>query len=281
MRVRDLSGLTGTATEMRGGLAVIRERPDPVRTWAGRGGDGAARRRFRAITDQRGRGAASTSFVGRGGGGAGDHEFDNLRVGDIVRPVKLPETLAGWISLGVGVLGAILGTIATVVWAVMNLMIAPLATKADVAALPTRADVAAVDLRETVAALSATVDAQREAQREASDAQREAIADLRATVDALSATVAQASNTVIALSSNVDQIRETADRMGDTVDTLGGRLDSLSNIISPLVPCIVELHHPPWVEGAETGRPLFTDAGTPPQLPESCEQARERARQAQ
>ena len=194
--------------------------------------------------------------------------------GDIVRPVRLPETLTGWISLGGGVLGAI----AAVVWAVMNVMIAPLATKADVAALPTRADVAAVDLRETVATLSAIVDAQREAQREASDAQREASADLSATVDALSATVTQASNTVIALSSNVDQIRETADRMDDAVGTLGGRLDSLSNIVLPLVPCVVDLHHPPWLEG----RPAFTDnPETPPQLPESCEQARERARQAQ
>ena len=144
-------------------------------------------------------------------------------------------------------------------------MIAPLATKADVAALPTRADVAAVDLRETVAALRATVDAQR-------DAQREAIAELRATVDAQRdaqrEAIAELRATVAELTAAVNTQHETIAQ----VNTLGGRLDSLTSIVSPLVPCVVELIRPE--------RMMLTEAGTP-QLPESCEQARERARQAQ
>ena len=214
------------------------------------------------------------------------------RFGDIVQPVKLSKNqlLAVVVALG-GFVAFVMAVPAT--QGDVERMTASLATKEAVAALPTKADVAAVDLRETVAALRATVDAQREAQREASDAQREALGELRATVaalsttvDALSTTVAQASNTVIALSSNVDRIREAADSMNDTVGTLGSRLDSLSNIVSPLVPCVIELNQP-WLmeqeQSAEQQPPPFPlgDSMRYPRLPESCEQARERARLAQ
>ena len=170
----------------------------------------------------------------------------------------------------------------------------PLATKADVAALPTRANVnavsdAVVTLRETVAALGATVsalsttvDAQRDAQREAIDALSETIDTLSTAVDTQRETVAQVNNTVLALSSTVDRINEAAVRMDGAVGVLDGRLDTLTNIVSPLVPCLVEPNRMPWLV-AQQGQalvPTFPDIRMMP-LPESCEQARERARLAQ
>ena len=79
-------------------------------------------------------------------------------------------------------------------------------------------------------------------------------------VNTLSGAVSRVNNTVIALSDTVDQVDEAADRMDGAVDSLGGRLDSLNDIVSPLVPCILELHR---------RQPIPFD--TP--FPESCEQA--------
>ena len=166
-------------------------------------------------------------------------------------------------------------------------MTAPLATKADVAALPTRAAFSTVGetvvtLREAVAALTATVEALSEtvdAQREtidtlsaAVDTQRET---LRAAVDAQRETVGRVDDMVVALSGTVDRVNETAVRTDDVVGAMDRRLDSLADIVSPLVPCILELHRPPEGESRTVARSETRESGP---LPESCQQARARAR---
>ncbi len=155
-------------------------------------------------------------------------------------------------------------------------MTAPLATKADVAALPTRAAFSTmaetvVTLREAVAALSATVTALSETV----DAQRETIDTLSAAVDTQRETVGRVSSMVVALSGTVDRVDEAAVRTDGVVDAIGGRLDSLTDIVSSLVPCILELHRPPQEESPTGARSATRESGP---LPESCQQARARAR---
>jgi uncharacterized protein YoxC len=184
------------------------------------------------------------------------------------------DNLVALLALGVGVLVALGGFVAFTMTTLatrddVEVMTAPLATKEAVAELPTGDDIDAVDdtvdaLRETVAGLGATVSALSAAV----DAQRETIDTLSEAVDTQRETVGQVYNMVIALSGTVDRINEAAVRIDGAVGTLDGRLDSLTNIVSPLVPCVIDLHH---------GRPMLTEAGTP-QLPASCEQARDRAR---
>ena len=155
-------------------------------------------------------------------------------------------------------------------------MTAPLATRADVAALPTRAAFntmaeTVVTLREAVAALSATV----AALSETVDAQRETIDTLSAAVDTQRETVDRVNRMVVALSGTVDRVDDAAVRTDGVVDTIGGRLDALTDIVSPLVPCILELHRPPEVESPTGARSGTRESGP---LPESCQQARSRAR---
>ena len=213
-------------------------------------------------------------------------------------PQWLEKNLVGLIALGVAVLVAVGGFIAFFMTTLatkadVETMIDPLATETAVAALPTRVDFNTMnstvgDLRETVAALgatvrelSATVDTQREAQREAIDALREIINTLSATVNTQGDTVAQANNMVLTLS-------DTVNRMDDAVGTLDGRLDSLTDIVSPLVPCIIELSRQPVRVTIRTiplranivgGGDLVVASRGSFTLPESCEQARARAAQ--
>lgn len=155
-------------------------------------------------------------------------------------------------------------------------MTAPLATKADVAALPTRAAFSTVagtvvTLRETVAALSATV----AALSETVDAQRETIDALSAAVGTQRETVGRVNRMVVALSGTVDRVNETAVRTDGVVGAMDRRLDSLADIVSPLVPCILELHRPPEGGSRTVARSETRESGP---LPESCQQARARAR---
>ena len=178
----------------------------------------------------------------------------------------MPQKWILLLTLGVGVLVALGGFVA--------FTMTTLATRDDVGMMtaPLRNDIDAADdtvdaLRETVAGLGATVSALSAAV----DAQRETIDTLSEAVNTQRETVGQVNNMVIALSGTVDRINEAAVRMDGAVGTLDDRLDSLTNIVSPLVPCVIDLHH---------GRPMLTEAGTP-QLPASCEQARDRARLSQ
>ena len=106
-------------------------------------------------------------------------------------------------------------------------------------------------------------------------AQRETTDTLGAAVDAQRETVGRVNNMVIALSGTVDQVNETAVRTDGVVRALDDRLDSLTSIVSPLVPCILELHRPPEGESLTGAR---SEAGESGPLPESCQQARARAR---
>ena len=80
---------------------------------------------------------------------------------------------------------------------------------------------------------------------------------------------------VVALSGTVDRVDEAAARTDGVVDTIGGRLDALTDIVSPLVPCILELHRPPEGESPTGARTETREFGP---LPETCQQARARAR---
>ena len=199
-----------------------------------------------------------------------------------VLPVQwIREHLVSLLALCVAALVAVGGLMAFVMTTLVTTadverMTSPLATKADVSALPTRADFSTVDetvvtLREAMAALSATV----EALSETVDAQRDTIDALSAAVNTQSETVGRVNNVVVALSGTVDRVNETAARTDGVVDTMDGRLDSLTNIVSPLVPCILELHRPP--EGELPTAVRFETWESRP-LPESCQQAQARAR---
>ena len=193
-------------------------------------------------------------------------------------------------ALGVagGLIAFVMTTLATT--ADVERMTASLATRADVAALPTRADFSTVDetvvtLREAVAALNATV----ETLSETVDVQRETIDTLSATVTAQSEsidtpgaavstqseTVGRVANVVVALQGTVDRVNDAAVRTDGVVGAMDGRLDSLTNMVSPLMPCILELHRPPEGESL-TGARFETWESRP--LPESCQQAQARAR---
>ena len=199
----------------------------------------------------------------------------------VISSIPVPKwILDKFVHLLVGALGVALSTLFAYVTFTMTTlattadvetMTAPLATKAAVAALPTRAEIAAVEttvntLRETVAALGATVSALGEAV----NTQRETINTLSEAVNTQRDTVGQVNNTVIALSGTVDRVNEAAVRMDGAVDSLGGRLDSLSNIVSPLVPCIIGLIRP---QTPEEVADAFDE-----RLPVNCERARDRAR---
>ena len=192
----------------------------------------------------------------------------------------LQVNLVGLLALGLAAVVAVGGFIAffmttLVTTADVQAMITPLATEASVAALPTNDDLDSIndtvgDLRETVAALSSTV----QALSSTVDAQNQI-------VSTLGEIVTQANNTVIALSGTVDQVNQVAVRADDAVGTLDDRFESLRNIVSPLVPCIIELHrelHRIWnvqsmIAFSNDAPPEFS-----PPLPESCEQALARAR---
>ena len=80
---------------------------------------------------------------------------------------------------------------------------------------------------------------------------------------------------VVALQSTVDRVNEAAVRTDGVVEAMDDRLDTLTGIVSPLVPCILELHRPPEGE-SPTGARFEGSASR--LLPESCQQAQARAR---
>ena len=80
---------------------------------------------------------------------------------------------------------------------------------------------------------------------------------------------------VVVLQGTVDRVNEAVVRRDGVVDAMDDRLDTLTSIVSPLVPCILELHRPPEGE-SPTGARFEASASRP--LPESCQQAQARAR---
>ena len=177
-------------------------------------------------------------------------------------------------------------------------MTAPLATKADVAALPTRTEFAAVnetvnDLRVTLAALDGTVQELRSTVGQVTSAVNTlsgTVGQVTSAVNTLSGTVGQVTSAVNTLSGTVDQVIAAGGRIDGAVESMDGGLDYLNNIVSPLVPCVIELHGfrspEPEPERTAVEQPSPQPGAVltqglmilRPPLPETCVQARDRAR---
>ena len=134
---------------------------------------------------------------------------------------------------------------------------------------------------ESIDNLRGTVETQRKTVSELAVA----VADVRATVQNLRDTVETQHETVSELAEAVVNVRATAEGVRDAVESIEGTVDALDETIPLLVSCVIDLNRTQGIVlgyAIAVGDREIQDDNRPaiqlPDPPESCEQARNRAR---